>query len=183
MSDETKSLLRAMPSLSGDAPPLDLDDLPGDWVALFLEWLDLACRAGVPEPHAMTVSTVDANGVPDARVLVLKDVDARGWAFASTGSSAKGEQLAESPHAALTFWWQPLVRSVRVRGLVVEASSEECLADLRARSEAAQRGVDPADWKLWRVVPDRVEFWQGSRDRRHRRIVFVWAASGWHREV
>ncbi|MFC4745355.1 pyridoxamine 5'-phosphate oxidase family protein [Gordonia hankookensis] len=165
--------------MSGDAPPLDLDSLPGDPVDLFLEWLDVARSSGVPEPHAMTLSTVDPCGVPDARVLVLKEIDVRGWAFASTRSSVKGEQLASSPHAALTFWWQPLVRSVRVRGRVVEGSHEESLADLRARSTAAQNRVDPDDWVLWRVVPDRVEFWQGSQDRRHSRIVFVRTGGAW----
>jgi pyridoxine/pyridoxamine 5'-phosphate oxidase len=111
----------------------------------------------------MTLSTVDADGMPDARVLVLKDVDERGWAFASTRSSVKGGQLDDEPHAALTFWWQPVVRSVRIRGRVVEASRDESLADLRARTAAAQDGVDADDWILWRVVPDRIEFWQGSR--------------------
>ena len=143
MTEETRRLLRALPTLSGDAPVFDTSALPNNPVGLFLEWLDVARRAQVCEPHAMTLSTVDENGLPDSRVLVLKDVDERGWAFASTASSAKGEQLASNPQAALTFWWQPLVRSVRVRGRVIPASREECLADLRARSLAAQSGVDP----------------------------------------
>lgn len=102
----------------------------------------------------MTLSTVDEGGAPDARVLVLKDVDERGWAFASTTSSVKGDQLRACPQAALTFWWQPLVRSVRVRGEVNEVSGG--LADLRARSAEAQKGVDPDDWTVWRVLPARV---------------------------
>lgn len=148
-------------------------------MALFLEWLEGARCAGVAEPHAMTLSTVDQDGVPDARMLVLEDVDERGWAFASTKSSMKGSQLLANPQAALTFWWQPLVRSVRVRGPVLEASRSESLADLRARSAAAQEGVDPDDWTLWRVVADRVEFWQGSPDRRHTRIVYVRESGAW----
>lgn len=183
MTDTTKSLLRSLPSLAGVAPPLNLQGLPDDPVTLFLDWLAVAQHRDVAEPHAMTLSTVDANGVPDARILVLKDVDARGWAFASTRTSVKGGQLDASPHAALTFWWQPLVRSVRVRGPVIEASREESLADLRARSAAAQEGVNPDDWTLWRVVPTRVEFWQGSPDRRHVRVVFVRDAHGWRFEV
>lgn len=75
----------------------------------------------------MTLSTVDPHGVPDARVVVLKDVDADGWAFASTKTSAKGSQLEASSHAALTFCWQPVMRSVRVRGPVEEAPREESL--------------------------------------------------------
>lgn len=178
----TKSMLRALPSLTGSAPPLGLTGLPEDPVELFLEWLAAAQHREVAEPHAMTLSTVDASGMPDARVLVLKDVDASGWAFASTRTSAKGGQLSACPSAALTFWWQPLVRSVRVRGAVIEASREESLADLRARSASAQNGVDPDDWTLWRVLPSRVEFWQGSPDRQHTRVVYVRDHDGWRIE-
>lgn len=113
---------------------------------------------------------------------MLKDVDERGWAFAGTASSRKGRQLASTPAAALTFWWQPMVRSVRLRGPVVPASEEESLADLRARSTAAQQGVDPADWRFWRVRPTRAEFWQGSTDRRHIRLVYVRDSAGWRAE-
>ncbi|MFT4282328.1 pyridoxal 5'-phosphate synthase [Microbacterium sp.] len=179
MTEETRAMLRSLPSLSGTAPSWDVDDLPGEPVSLFLAWLDGARRAGVAEPHAMTLSTVDESGVPDARVLVLKDVDDRGWAFAGTRSSAKGRQLEAAPHAALTFWWQPLVRSVRVRGRVVAAPREESVADLRARSATAQLGVDPDDWTLWRVVPTRVEFWQGSADRRHLRVAYTRDGDDW----
>lgn len=174
-----RSHLRALPSLAGAAPAFDLEALTGDPVALFLEWLEHAERAGVAEPHAMTLSTVDEHGAPDARILLLKDVDESGWAFASTGTSAKGLQLAANPQAALTFWWQPVVRSVRVRGPVIEASREESMADLRARSAAAQEGVDPDDWTVWRVVPTHVEFWQGSEDRHHIRVAFVRSGDAW----
>ena len=88
--------------------------------ALSLTWLDDALAAGVAEPHAMTLSTVDAEGRPDARTLILKEVDRLGWAFASTRSSAKGRQLAMHPAAAPSFWWPARVRAVRVRGPVVQ---------------------------------------------------------------
>ena len=74
------------------------------------------------------------------------------------------------------------MRSVRVRGPVIEASREECLADLRARSAAAQEGVNPDEWVVWRVVPTRVEFWQGSADRRHVRILFLRDGLDWRLE-
>jgi len=174
-----RSHLRALPSLAGTAPTFDRESLPGDPVELFLEWFEHVERAGVAEPHAMTLSTVDEHGVPDARILLLKDVDESGWAFASTKTSAKGLQLAANPQAALTFWWQPLARSVRIRGPVVETSREESLADLHARSAAAQEGVDPDDWTVWRVVPTRVEFWQASEDRHHIRVVFLRSGDAW----
>ena len=109
--------------------------------------------------------------MPDARVLILKGVDARGFAFASTSSSRKGRQLAAHPEAALTFWWQPLLRSVRLNGRVVEASAEETAADLAARSADARANVEKGDWRLRRLVPARIEFWQGSTDRRHQRVI------------
>lgn len=175
--------LRAVPSLVGTPPALELAHLPADPVGLFAEWLDVALAAGVPEPLAMTVATADADGGPDARTLILKDVGAEGWAFAGTRSSEKGRQLAARPAAALNFWWQPIGRAVRVRGAVEEASAEECAADLAARSPAARAGVAPGDWVVWRVRPSRVEFWQSSPDRHHTRIVFTAQGDGWACDV
>ena len=182
MALDMRSRLRSLPALAGVAPELEIEALPSNPVELFGEWFEQAVAAGVAEPHAMTLSTVDDHGVPDARVLVLKDLDERGWAFASTQSSRKGKQLTARPNAALTFWWQPVMRSVRIRGQVVEASRAESLADLRARSLEAQQGVDAEDWTVWRVVPTRVEFWQGAADRRHTRLVFVRENDQWRLE-
>ena len=96
----------------------------------------------------------------------------RGWAFAGARSSRKAAQLEARPAAALNLWWQPQRRAVRVRGTVEEGSPAESDADLAARSEDARAGLQSGDWVLWRVVPTRVEFWQGSRDRNHTRIVY-----------
>lgn len=184
MSENVRAKLRKIPSLTGNPPSLGKgSDLPDDPVSMFLSWLDQAIDAGVPEPHTTTLSTVDAEGAPDARVLILKDVDESGWAFASQASSPKGCQLNSCPAAAMTFWWPLVARSVRVRGEVVEASREESEADLRARSPAGQRGVDPDDWTLWRIKPSRVEFWQGSPSRDHTRIIYTRNDDGWDLEI
>lgn len=175
--------LRSIRSLTGAPPALDPAALPSDPMDLFLTWLEEAVAHGVPEPRAMTLSTVDGDGLPDSRVLVLKDVSAAGWAFASTVSSRKGQQLEQVPMAALGFWWQPLMRAVRVRGEVVEASREEAGADLAARSPDARAAVAPGDWRLWHLLPTRVEHWQGSPDRRHTRVVDVRDGDRWLREV
>lgn len=175
--------LAAIPSLTGTPPVLDLGALPGDPVELFLGWLQEAVEASVPEPRAMTLSTLDPQGLPDSRVLILKDVSSQGWAFASTASSRKGEQLSARPVAALSFWWQPQMRAVRVRGPVLPASREESEADLARRGRSARASVEPGDWHLWRLRPARVEHWQGSPDRRHVRIVDRWTDEGWSREV
>ncbi|WP_042537556.1 MULTISPECIES: pyridoxamine 5'-phosphate oxidase family protein [Microbacterium] len=175
--------LKGRHALTGRAPDWDLSALPDDPSALFATWLRAAAEAGVAEPHTVTLATVDADGLPDARTLILKRIDERGWAFASTRSSRKGAQLAASPGAALNFWWQPQVRAVRVRGRVEEATAEESAADLAARSPAARAEVADGDWVLWRIIPTRVEFWQGSRDRRHTRVVFDAVDDGWSRSI
>ncbi|MBO0979198.1 pyridoxamine 5'-phosphate oxidase family protein [Microbacterium sp. SD291] len=182
-STDLAAWLRALPALTGTAPPLDLETIPAEPETLFRIWIADAADAHVPEPHAATLATVDAEGVPDARTLILKGVDGHGWAFAGPRSSRKGAQLAAAPAAALGFWWQPVVRAVRVRGIVREATPEESAADLAARSGAARDGIAPGDWVLWRIIASRVEFWQGSADRNHTRIVYDRIEDGWRRTM
>ncbi|MFT2817678.1 pyridoxal 5'-phosphate synthase [Leifsonia sp. A12D58] len=182
MTTVTAAKLRTIPSLSGTSPVLDLTRLPADPVTFFYEWLDGALASQVAEPLAITLATVDADGAPNARTLIVKDIDDRGWAFAGPRESAKGIELASHPAAALNFWWQPLVRAIRVRGPVVEASRADSEADFALRSAAARRDLDSRDWVLWRLQAERVEFWQGSPDRQHIRIIYrfidgVWSLS------
>lgn len=176
--------LRSLPSLTGVAPGLDADPLPARPEELFERWIRQAVAAGVPEPHAATLATVDVDGLPDARTLILKDAGPAGWAFASLRASAKGTQLANHPVAALNFWWPPVLRAVRVRGRVIEASAAESAADLAARSEDARSGVAPGDWVLWRLQPEHVEFWEGAADRRHARLRYELIDGEWdHRRA
>ena len=131
--------LRRVPSLLGGAPAPEFAHPPARPEQLFVEWFRYAVAVGVPEPHVATFSTVDERGVPDARALVLKDLTDDGrFAVAGGAGSAKGQQLASSPAAALTFWWQPLARSVRLRGPVHRAPAEEAAADDRARGTVAR---------------------------------------------
>lgn len=130
--------LRALPVLC--APPLafDVERAPDTPQELFVEWFGQAVARREPEPHAMTLSTCDSDGRPDARVLILKDLDEQGWWFASSSASRKGRQLAQRPAAALTFYWRTLGRQVRVRGSVVAAPDERAAADFRARGAGAR---------------------------------------------
>lgn len=130
--------LRALPALVGRLPAFDLGALPADPQELFVDWFREAVAAGVPEPHAMTLSTVDADGMPDARVLLLKDLTAEGWWFASEEGSAKGRQLAQNPRAALTFYWGPLGRSVRIRGRVARGTDARSAEDFLERGAGAR---------------------------------------------
>lgn len=136
-----RSVLRALPVLTGSAPDFDPGQAPNDPVSLFIEWFQTAVDAGVPEPHAMSLSTVDESGRPDARILILKDIDSAGWHFAVSNVSRKGADLAANPVAALTFYWPQLVRQVRVRGSVVADSPEVTAADFLTRSPAARAHV------------------------------------------
>ncbi len=102
-------------------------------MTLFQQWLHAAVAAGVSEPHAMVLSTVDRAGVPDTRVLILKDVDSHGFHFATESISAKGRQLAEQPVAALNFYWREQARQIRARGKVSRAGADVSSRDFLAR--------------------------------------------------
>lgn len=133
-----KDQLRRLKSLAGPFEKFDVENAPNGPAELFGVWLQSAVRRGIAEAHAMTLSTVDDEGPPDARVLILKNVDSNGWHFASSKLSPKGRQIALNPNAALTFYWQPLGRQVRLRGKVLEQSSEVSKSDFLARPVSAR---------------------------------------------
>ena len=141
MADSTQSIqatLRELPSLAGPLPPSELDHLPDTPQDAIQIWLSHAISEKVKEPHAMTLSTVDPEGQPDARVLILKDLDDRGWHFAISADSAKGRQMAASPKVALSFYWPQLGRQVRLRGSAVALSEAESAQSFRGRSAGAR---------------------------------------------
>jgi pyridoxamine 5'-phosphate oxidase len=133
-----RDILRSLPVFGADPADFDPESVPGDPAELFARWLVEAIDVGIPEPHAMTLSTCDSDGRPDARTLILKDVDADGWWFATASHSAKGQQLASQPSAALTFYWPALARQVRIRGEVSVAARERSAADFRAPGVGAR---------------------------------------------
>ncbi|MET0182296.1 MAG: pyridoxamine 5'-phosphate oxidase [Caulobacterales bacterium] len=110
-------------------------------IALFEEWLTDARAKEPNDPNAMTLATVDASGAPDARMVLLKDVDPRGFTFYSNEGSAKGGELAANANAALVFHWKSLRRQVRVRGAVEAVSAEEADAYFATRARDAQIGA------------------------------------------
>ncbi len=89
-----------------------------DPIPRFRAWLDDAVTAGLPEPTAMALATASPDGVPSNRMVLLKGVDDEGFTFFTNYTSAKGQDLAANPRAALIFHWQPLGRQVRVTGTV-----------------------------------------------------------------
>lgn len=116
-----------------------------DPVALFAQWLKLAGRHEPNDPNAMSLATVDSGGMPDVRVVLLKDLDeneGRGaFSFYSNTQSAKGEELAANPRAALAFHWKTIRRQVRVRGTVRPVPDETSDAYFASRSRGAQIGA------------------------------------------
>jgi pyridoxamine 5'-phosphate oxidase len=114
-------------------------------VGLFVEWLEDAKRYEPNDANAMSLATVDAAGLPDARMVLLKDVDGRGFTFYSNRESAKGEALAAHPSAALLFHWKSLRRQVRVRGRIEPVSAEEADAYFASRARESRIGAWASD--------------------------------------
>jgi pyridoxamine 5'-phosphate oxidase len=104
---------------------LDEADAGNAPLALFQRWLSEAMSAKVPEPNAMTVATVDAEGRPSTRIVLIKYADERGLVFFTNYESRKAHELAVNPHAALQFHWVELERVVRIEGQVEKTSAEE----------------------------------------------------------
>ncbi|HEY8717222.1 pyridoxal 5'-phosphate synthase [Pengzhenrongella sp.] len=130
--------LRRIPVFAGDLPRFDPETAPDDPVRLFADWLTHAIKAGVAEPHAMTLATAGADGTPSARVVILKDCRDGGWEFATDARSRKARDLAENPNAAATFYWQPQARQVRVSGPVLARGLRADADDFLARSPASR---------------------------------------------
>ncbi|MDB5437498.1 MAG: pdxH [Phenylobacterium sp.] len=136
---------------SAEALPLLSD---ADPLALFNAWLAEALAKEPNDANAMSLATVDENGLPDVRMVLLKDADARGFVFYSNAESAKGRELAANPKAALLFHWKSLRRQVRVRGSVAPVSDAEADAYWATRARAAQLGAWASAQS--RPLPDRL---------------------------
>lgn len=195
---------------------LSEDQAPSEPFALFHRWFAEAVETELlpVEVNSMTLATVDAEGQPHCRVLLLKALDERGFTFFTNYDSAKGEQLLRNPRAAMTFFWPALERQVRIEGKVEKVTPEESDAYFQVRPlgsrlgawaspqsrvidgrgelerllvETEARFMDtaphcPEHWGGYRLLPERVEFWQGRPSRLHDRLNYRLVEGAWARE-
>jgi pyridoxamine-phosphate oxidase len=124
------------------------DDAP---LELFQSWLAEATESEPNDPTAMTVATADADGMPSARMVLLKDADERGFVFYTNTESQKGCELDENPRAALVFHWKTLRRQVRVSGAVERTSDAEADAYFATRQPDWRLGVRAVTIAGWKV--------------------------------
>ena len=131
MSKDTLSVITAAAEFAERDEPL----------ALFRDWLGEAEGSEPNDPNAMALATVDALGLPNVRMVLLKGLDERGFVFFTNFESAKGRELLSHPKAALCFHWKSLRRQVRVRGEVETVSDEEADAYFASRPREARIGA------------------------------------------
>lgn len=179
-------------------------DVTSDPYSQFANWFDQALKADVAEPNAMTLSTVNTQGKPSSRIVLIKEFDARGFSWFTNYDSAKGQDLESNPHAALLFFWIALERQVRIEGRIEKLSDAEndtyfnsrplgsrqsALASQQSQPIADREALEqrlaavvaefgdhpprPAHWGGYRLLPERVEFWQGRSSRLHDRIIYT----------
>lgn len=180
---------------------LDEKDTGDDPVSFFAKWFAEAENAACLEVNTMTLATVDGNGKPHARIVLLKGLEDNAFVFYTNYQSHKGQELATNDNAALLFFWPELQRQVRVEGKIVKTSAAQSDEYFYSRPQGSQIGAiaspqsskiesrkilednvryieqqaqieRPLHWGGFVLHPSLVEFWQGRSSRLHDRIVF-----------
>ena len=119
-------------------PPLREEDVDADPLRQFAAWFDAAARAGEQAPEAAALATATGDGRPSVRMVLVKQVDERGFAFYTNYESRKGDELAANPWAALLFHWERLGRQVRAEGAVTRVAAQDTAAYVRSRPRGSQ---------------------------------------------
>ncbi len=171
----------------------------------FEAWFQDALQQGTFDPNAMTLATASQDGVPSARIVLLKGLDEKGFVFYTNKQSQKGLDLLGNPKAALVFYWSEAQRQIRITGEVEDLTTEESEAYFKTRPHGSKLGAwasnqsrklssrkaleeayrafeekfqnadipKPDYWGGYRVIPTRIEFWQGRENRLHDRLVYT----------
>jgi pyridoxamine 5'-phosphate oxidase len=134
---------------------LDIGDVLADPIEQWWRWYHEATAVDVTEPNGAVLSTIGGDGHPDARFVLVRGVDARGFVFFTNSTSAKGRQLTAHSFAALTFGWLEIHRQVRIRGMVAEVSAAEADEYFTSRPRGAQIGAWASPQS--QVIADRPE--------------------------
>lgn len=149
---------------AGDS--LDAATSPDTPLPLFQEWLTLALGNETDDANAMTLATVDSQGLPHARIVLLKGLDERGFVFYTNYQSHKGSELANVPHAALVFWWPKIQRQVRIEGSVQQVDTEESDRYFNSRPRNSQLSAWIAQQSV--EIPNRD--WLEERKQRFEQV-------------
>jgi pyridoxamine 5'-phosphate oxidase len=179
--------------------------------AQFKVWFNEAIDAAVNEPNAMTLATASLEGLPSARIVLLKGIEEDGFIFYTNYLSNKGKQIALNPHAALLFFWPELQRQVRIEGIIAKTAAHtadeyfasrpmESKIGAHASAQSAVLGsrkeleeeferlkelftreplLRPENWGGFKIIPEKMEFWQGRASRLHDRFEFTRTKAEW----
>ena len=183
------------------------NDADANAIRQFDKWWQEALLSNIPEVNAMTLATSSADGVPSARIVLLKAYDNNGFVFFTNYKSYKAQQLAENPQACLVFFWKEIERQVRITGIIEKTGekisdeyfnsrpemsrvsaivspqsevieSRQWLEDQVAKISQSKSIVRPHHWGGYVVRPITIEFWQGRANRLHDRIQYTLEENG-----
>jgi len=147
-----------------EGSPLEPDACDADPIVEVRRWMQAAVDGGISTPNAVTLATVDDRGRPAARIVLLKEIDERGFVFYTNYDSRKGRDLAAHPQAALVLYWEPLHRQVRVEGAIERISGEESDAYFASRPHGSQLGAVASPQS--QVIATRAARGRGRQARR-----------------